>query len=343
MNIEPLLLIIKQIVPLLPGFAWLVDGYGRYLSCNVAQAMLFGLDNADEIEGYTNKTLPLFQKNETLKNLWETHFEELLTSGKPLQFKALFNQLNGEAIKYQSIPLSFNNIIIGILSVALTDIDNALLKKVIVLKNILDRLPEHVYWKNKEGVYQGCNLTQARDLNLKDSEAIIGKTDYDLSSKEKADSFREIDRQVITTEKEIEAEEVVVKNGKSRVVLSKKTPLYDDTNSVIGVLGVSFDITERKKMEADLHQAKLAAEAASRAKSEFIANMSHDLRTPLTGIIGMSQALEDITTNALEKEYTHLLNQSGEQLLALLNGVLDVISVDKVQEADIHEETFHLR
>jgi signal transduction histidine kinase len=84
------------------------------------------------------------------------------------------------------------------------------------------------------------------------------------------------------------------------------------------------------------------AEAASHAKSEFIANMSHDIRTPLTGIIGLSHILEEKTNNLEERKHARWIKESSERLLNLLNGVLDVVSTDKADENDIILETFDL-
>ena len=118
-----------------------------------------------------------------------------------------------------------------------------------LFKNLIDNLPEHVYWKNTKGQYLGCNLIQAKDLNLDNPEQIIGKTDYDLSSKDKADAFKKIDEKILSEGISIETEEVIAKNGHNFVVLSKKTPLFNEKKEIVGLLGVSFDITDRKKIE----------------------------------------------------------------------------------------------
>ena len=93
-------------------------------------------------------------------------------------------------------------------------------------------------------------------------------------------------------------------------------------------------------MEKDLHQAKEAAEAANLAKSEFIANMSHDIRTPLTGVIGMASILEDNAQDEETKQTARYLEQSGNQLLGMLNEILDVVSHEHINEISLEEEPF---
>ncbi len=94
------------------------------------------------------------------------------------------------------------------------------------------------------------------------------------------------------------------------------------------VLAVMRDVTERKKQEQALQLARSEAEAADAAKTRFLATMSHELRTPLNAIIGFSEmiAQEDklMLDVARRKEYAQLINDSGQHLLSVVNGILDM-------------------
>ena len=107
-----------------------------------------------------------------------------------------------------------------------------------------------------------------------------------------------------------------------------------------GILVTYTDITERKRVEADLRRAKDEAELASRSKTEFLANMSHELRTPLNAIIGFSDVLAGQIFGALGDrryaDYARDIRDSGLHLLNLINDVLDVSKVEfgKVELAE---------
>ena len=95
-----------------------------------------------------------------------------------------------------------------------------------------------------------------------------------------------------------------------------------------GFVSVQSDITEIKKNEAALSRAKEAAEASVQLKSEFLASVSHDLRTPLNAIVGFSEMVQNEVFGALENEryrdYVEIINNSGQQLLSIVNAILDV-------------------
>lgn len=209
------------------------------------------------------------------------------------------------------------------------------------IKKISACVPGNFYWKNKEAQYLGCNQTLLRTLGFKSVNEIVGKTDSDLWPVY-AEELRKNDEKVIKNKNPILFEETVTLNGKTMFFTVIKMPLLDDEGHIIGILGNSLDITELKKAQADLNVAKEAAEAASHAKTEFIANMSHDIRTPLTGVVGMAKLLEDNVHDANQKQYAHWLGESGKQLLHMLNGILDVVSADNAHEDDLHEESFNL-
>lgn len=115
-------------------------------------------------------------------------------------------------------------------------------------------------------------------------------------------------------------------DGQIRWIMDNGFPLYDDKGRCYGVTGIAIDVTEQKKQEDELRIAKERAEKANEAKDEFIQNMSHDIRTPLVGIIGMANLLAQEMKQEQEKEYASMIQNSGEQLLVLLNGILDIVS-----------------
>ncbi|MBA2657180.1 MAG: PAS domain-containing protein [Tatlockia sp.] len=291
MKNEPLIQTLAQIIPSLPGCAWLTDNKGIYQSCNAEQRAVFGLSNLDNIVNFTHKSLPSFQRLSELRIVWETSIRKVIRSKLPLQFESCLCNPNGQIIRYQIIPLLDQNRLLGLLGISINDSSKSF-HQIAVLKKILDNLPEHVYWKDAEGIYLGCNLNQALDLNLENSDAIIGKTDYELSPKALADAFRTIDQQVIVERQKIEAEEIVIRDNKPRVVLSKKIPLLNAEQVVTGILGISFDITELKETQKELRAAKEKAEAANYIMTEFIANIGHDLSTPISDVGSIAQLLD---------------------------------------------------
>ncbi|RQD69584.1 MAG: PAS domain-containing sensor histidine kinase [Tindallia sp. MSAO_Bac2] len=104
--------------------------------------------------------------------------------------------------------------------------------------------------------------------------------------------------------------------------------IRDKNGVVVGIQGVSRDVTETKKIQQELEVAKMKAENAMKAKSSFLAAMSHEIRTPLNGIMGMLQLLELEGLQGEQKEILEMAKQSGNNLLQLINEVLDYSKVE---------------
>jgi two-component system, OmpR family, aerobic respiration control sensor histidine kinase ArcB len=195
--------------------------------------------------------------------------------------------------------------------------------------NIILEAPGHIYWKDAEGIVGGANNAQAISLGYKSGKDLIGKTDFDFYPKEQAEAIRKIDNQVMKTQKEYCIEEIVSNYaGEKTIFLSRKIPLYEpNTKKVIGIIGISLDITASKQAEL--------------AKQQFIMNMAHDLRTPLSGIIGIAGIQADQGTSPQDKEYGLWILNASRQLLELLNAVLEVIAMEHMEDT-INEDPIDL-
>lgn len=203
------------------------------------------------------------------------------------------------------------------------------------LKEIINNLPGDIYWKDKNGVYLGINSSGIGSLKKMgftlSLDDILGKTDFELYDKETAGNFRENDLEIMKTGKETLKEEATsLLSGEKKIKMSMKKPILDENGNVSGIVGNTMDITYLKEIESKLMEAKEKSEAASQAKSEFIANMSHDIRTPITGMVGMVQDLLDMVRETRDA----IKNNKSSSQEALLK-LLDVLMTHVENDSDI--------
>jgi PAS domain S-box-containing protein len=222
--------------------------------------------------------------------------------------------------------------------------DNAYIIE-ISLKNITQSLPNYIFWKDAQSVYLGCNENFARLVGLRMPEEIIGKTDKDLNWQpvgDTAERFQQGDQATLAGRPITNQEETLaLPNGKKLITLVSKLPILDDDHRVLGIVGYFTDITLLKKKERELRQAKRQAESANQAKSVFITNISHDIRTPLTGLLGMAKVLQQEVQTAQGKAAAADLFKAGMMLLNLLNEVIEFSRCES-GNLPIHEVKFDL-
>ncbi|HTX71181.1 MAG TPA: PAS domain-containing protein [Rectinemataceae bacterium] len=155
----------------------------------------------------------------------------------------------------------------------------ALLERNSLLETILESFPGSVFWKDAGLVYRGCNRYEARSAGLAGPADIVGKTDYDLSwGQRSAELYRDSDRAVLESGRAmLHIEELVLpKEGEAIWLETSKVPLSDPGGRTIGVLGVSIDISERKRREKALLEMHALQNAVMDSSEDMIWSVEPD-------------------------------------------------------------------
>ena len=211
-----------------------------------------------------------------------------------------------------------------------------------IYHSLVESLPINVFRKDRQGRILYANQRYCESFGL-DHESLIGKSDFDLFEPELAEKYLRDDRWVLQTGlpfHDIEAHQT--DDNEIRYVEVLKAPVTSSQGRRIGIQGMFWDVTDRKKAELEMERAKDMAIAASQAKSDFLANVSHEIRTPLNAVIGMTDLLLGYKTEATQREYLQMIQDSGQSLLTLINDILDFSKIES-GKLDVDSEWFDLR
>jgi PAS domain S-box-containing protein len=211
-----------------------------------------------------------------------------------------------------------------------------------IYHSLVESLPINVFRKDREGRIVFGNGRYCRSLG-RPLQELIGKTDMDLFQPALAEKYRQDDRWVLQTGLPFhDIEEHPGPGGSTIFVEVLKAPVTDANGRRVGIQGMFWDVSERKRAEQALCDAKEIAEAASRAKSDFLANMSHEIRTPLNAILGLTELLLESVLDVGQRDYLKMVYESSESLLNLINDILDFSKIE-AGKLELDNQSFQLR
>jgi PAS domain S-box-containing protein len=198
------------------------------------------------------------------------------------------------------------------------------------LRSVVENIPYMIFVKDARDLRFVRFNKAGEELVGYSRDELLGKSDYDFFPAAEADFFTRHDRQVLDGRRpvDIPEEPIETRTQGRRLLHTRKIPICDEAGAPLYLLGISEDVTERRRTELELERAKEAAESASRAKSEFLARMSHEIRTPLNGIIGMTELALEADSTTDRRECLEIVRGSAESLLRVLNDVLDFSKID---------------
>jgi PAS domain S-box-containing protein len=169
-------------------------------------------------------------------------------------------------------------------------------------------------------------------------EALTGCTRNELIGTPFREYFTDPERaeagiRLVLSEKKISDYELTARSrdGGNTVVSYNATTFYDRERTLQGVFAAARDITEHKQREAELKQARAAAESANLTKSDFLASMSPEIRTPMNAIMGVADLLAKTVRSSEQDKYVQIIRRAGDNLLNLINDILDLSKVEASQ------------
>lgn len=290
------------------------------------------------------------------KSLLQQRFSESYgpdTSSLPDQISVEFSykQITGEKCRY--LLQAERTLIEDTLtwSGAIFSIDASYRKQEAAIKSanyflfLQDQLPDLFYYKDAQSHFLGGNKAWKEFHGFTTAEQWLGKTDKESPrfSKAKGEQiFNEEQAMLRSGKLQRQREHIINADNSEHYIDSIKVPIFDDRQKLLGLVGVSRDITEQVHIENALAYAKTAAEQAAIAKSSFLAVMSHEIRTPMNGVIGCASLLGETQLDEEQQQLVRTIQSCGEGLLVIINDILDYSKIEAGQIIlDVH--AFHLR
>ncbi len=202
-----------------------------------------------------------------------------------------------------------------------------------LLQILMDHTIDYVFFLDLEGRFVVTNAAFQNALKVDFPGQEIGREFREFLEEQSAKEFAETSALVLASAKPLlnHVSLFRFKNREAHWVQSNKMPVFGQHRKCLGLVCVSRDITQQREYEEKLRSAIRQANLASQAKSDFLANVSHEIRTPINGIIGMSELCLETTLTAEQQSYLQSVLSCSNTLLSLINDILDFSKIEAGQ------------
>lgn len=259
------------------------------------------------------------------------HFAHCLQTGELYETEHRLLDLNTRQYRWflvQGVPVRDREGNIKIWFGTATDIDEQK-RSHERLRFVMDTIPAAIFWKDRAGVYLGCNRAFAEIAGFSHADQIIGKTDYDMPwTSEETEFYHLCDRKVMDENRPQFniIEPLTKKDGDVAWLSTSKMPIHDAAGNVIGVLAHFEDITKTLQLQSQ--------------REDFMASLAHDLKVPVIGAIRALDALLQGYVGPLDNkqtEFIQCLHRSHENLLLMVKNLLQVLRFESGQDQFVFE------
>jgi PAS domain S-box-containing protein len=324
---------IQQILDASPQLIFIKDAAGNIIQANKALVDLIKMDIAD---------LPAKEVSDLYKN--ESEYDEHIVSDKivieegvMVRVEEKFTTADGEVLFFDSIKIPFPSLDnkVNVLCIS-TDITLQKKSREALIDN--QKLLFDAERLTKAGSYQFDFLKN--EIQWSPGLFLIAKRPQELGSPTYDEFLKyvhpdDVDTLNINMSRIIADKQphdityrIICSDGEVKFVQTNSQLKFDLNGNLIGLFGSLIDITEQKKSEEELKHAKLIAEESVSMKEKFMANLGHEMRTPLNGVLGMSRLLQKTQLSQTQKKYINVLNSTAENLLVIINDLLDIAKIE---------------
>ncbi len=214
-------------------------------------------------------------------------------------------------------------------------VEDELRRQQLEVNTLLDSMPGLTFFKDVNYKYIIVNQNFCDMLGYT-KEEIIGKTDFDLMPRHVAEKYHADDIKVLNSGKELSVtEERTLVRGRYLTIGTRKVPLKDESGQVIGLIGLGIDVTEQKAAEEAIKRYSKEMEELNAEKDKFFSIISHDLRSPFQGLLGLSNAMIEEYETLTPEETKLFINNIHNSAKSLFNLIENLLQWSRIQRGKL--------